>query len=460
MTNDAPGTRSPRTRRRRGVALVIVLVVLAIMTVTVGTFMYQTKMEINMIQAQVQATQAYFLARSGVWRAVVLLRDDLLKDRDVLRDDNLIRIDDKEKGILFDSYYEPWGSDLELLEDIPLAPDRAEEPLGTFTVKVFDECGRIDLNRGNVPLLGLQHLLTLSGVEEEKAPMIAAAILDYRDGDDELTLPEETDLDLRDYGDQASEVTFYNPEIDPRDFEFTEDWLPMKNADFDTAEELLMVPGMDYYILFGEDANHNGELDDNEDDGDLNLPYDNADGELYFGIADYITVSSYAKANLNTVPQLVLEAILFESLDKEAEDAAEQIARYRDGRDRILGTDDDVPFMRWTGDEAGEGKAVDELELPEQAIQTLRSAFDLRSDTFRVVSSGRVGGVERQLTVVVSRRFYEAEQLVELYDYLFEDLGGESPDLEYLTAKQREQVKFTLWDWDDYSFVDFRAEAD
>jgi DNA uptake protein ComE-like DNA-binding protein len=45
-------------------------------------------------------------------------------------------------------------------------------------------------------------------------------------------------------------------------------------------------------ILYGEDANRNGLLDANENDGDLSPPSDNRDGRLDPGLVDFVTVSS------------------------------------------------------------------------------------------------------------------------------------------------------------------------
>src|ERR1043166_6895475 len=45
-------------------------------------------------------------------------------------------------------------------------------------------------------------------------------------------------------------------------------------------------------ILYGEDANLNGLLDPNENDGPQTLPDDNRDGRLDHGIFEYLTVYS------------------------------------------------------------------------------------------------------------------------------------------------------------------------
>lgn len=56
--------------------------------------------------------------------------------------------------------------------------------------------------------------------------------------------------------------------------------------------ELLRLPDVTLTMLYGEDQNHNGLLDPNEDDGDASWPPDNADGELDGGIAAYLTLWS------------------------------------------------------------------------------------------------------------------------------------------------------------------------
>ena len=63
-----------------------------------------------------------------------------------------------------------------------------------------------------------------------------------------------------------------------------------KGDDFESGEELGLVPGMTRTILYGEDANLNGVLDANEDDGERALPEDNSDGKLDPGVYEHLTV--------------------------------------------------------------------------------------------------------------------------------------------------------------------------
>jgi len=66
-----------------------------------------------------------------------------------------------------------------------------------------------------------------------------------------------------------------------------------KNAPFESVDELRLIYGMDMETLYGEDANLNGILDPNENDGDVLPPADNKDGRLNPGLLEYVTVYSH-----------------------------------------------------------------------------------------------------------------------------------------------------------------------
>jgi type II secretory pathway component PulK len=77
-----------------------------------------------------------------------------------------------------------------------------------------------------------------------------------------------------------------------------------KNAPFETVEELRLVYEMDMETLYGEDANLNGILDPNENDGEVSPPSDNKDGQLDAGLLDYLTVySAEPTATTNGFPR-------------------------------------------------------------------------------------------------------------------------------------------------------------
>lgn len=118
--------------------------------------------------------------------------------------------------------------------------------------------------------------LNLNTVTEEMlewlpnmTPELAAAIIDWRDTNDE---PGEN-------GGAESDV--YLRRTPP---------YHAKNTNYESVAELRLVAGMDIDWLFGEDANLNGVLDKNENDANTALPYDNRDGRLDPGLMEYFTV--------------------------------------------------------------------------------------------------------------------------------------------------------------------------
>ena len=78
-----------------------------------------------------------------------------------------------------------------------------------------------------------------------------------------------------------------------------------KNAPFETVDELRLIYQMDVDVLYGEDANLNGALDPNENDGDVLPPSDNSDGRLGPGILEYVTVYSHLPATQTNGQPLV-----------------------------------------------------------------------------------------------------------------------------------------------------------
>ena len=68
-----------------------------------------------------------------------------------------------------------------------------------------------------------------------------------------------------------------------------------RNAPLESIEELLQIQGVTPILFYGEDANRNGTLDPNEDNGNESPPEDNADGVLDPGWREYFTASSKEK---------------------------------------------------------------------------------------------------------------------------------------------------------------------
>jgi type II secretory pathway component PulK len=70
---------------------------------------------------------------------------------------------------------------------------------------------------------------------------------------------------------------------------------PAKNGPLESLDELLLVRGVTWQMLYGEDFNRNGLLDPNENDGDASWPPDDGDGTLFLGWSAYLTVHGREK---------------------------------------------------------------------------------------------------------------------------------------------------------------------
>jgi hypothetical protein len=101
-------------------------------------------------------------------------------------------------------------------------------------------------------------------------PEIADAILDFIDTDDSQRT-------------NGAESQYYQ-QLSPS--------YTARNAPLRSLDELLLVRGVTPALLYGEDSNHNGLLDPNENDGTNTWPPDNADGVLQPGWSAFLTVHS------------------------------------------------------------------------------------------------------------------------------------------------------------------------
>jgi len=139
-------------------------------------------------------------------------------------------------------------------QDLLTTPDT---PAFGFT----DEASKLNLNTAT-----LEQLQMLPNMPAE----LAASIIDWRDDD---STPQ----------DSGAESEYYA---------MTSPAYSCKNAKFESVEELHLVRGATWDVLFGEDANLNGILDPNENDGDASFPSDDGDGVLKKGILDFVTIYS------------------------------------------------------------------------------------------------------------------------------------------------------------------------
>lgn len=125
-----------------------------------------------------------------------------------------------------------------------------------------DEAGKVNLNEAS-----LEMLLKLPQMTSE----LAGSIIDWRDENDEVSTG-------------GAEGEYYLLLSDP---------YQCKNGPLESVEEVLLIKGGSADLLYGEDTNRNGTLDDNENDGEDRQPSDNSNGTLDAGFYNYVTIHSY-----------------------------------------------------------------------------------------------------------------------------------------------------------------------
>ena len=237
--------------RRNGSVLVAVLWCLMLLGVFVLGILHTTRLDLTLVRNHADSIQAYYLAVAGTEKAKALIYLDAGERK---------RAAVSHGGSLAD------------------APEEFREVVlgrGHFSVVRHDENGdRVygitdEESRLNINVASPQELLKLEGL----LPEIAAGIADWRDRDDTVT-------------EGGAETEYYASLRQP--------YLP-RNDNIQTALELLQVRAMDPTLLLGEDANQNGLLDLEEDDGDLSRPPDNRDGRLDQGWAGSLCFDSQVR---------------------------------------------------------------------------------------------------------------------------------------------------------------------
>lgn len=290
---------------RSGSALVLALVVISMLSLAAYMFSEFMVTEYKAADTSARQAQARLWAESGVeYVAALLTPDGGGWDADLYDNSTLFHVQLVEGGGF--SIVAP-------LEDQPVSFDSADQPAAQIRLGLIDECAKLNVNTLALfdPEDGTARnmLMALPNMTYE----IADAILDWIDSDE----------DEREFGAESLSYTFVTP----------------RNGPIDTLEELLLVTGVTPALLYGEDANRNGILDPQENDGDVSLPYDNEDDVLDRGWSAYLTVFSlesnlrhsyerFGEERLNLNEPLLTE--LYDTLEEEYDsDVARFITAYR-----------------------------------------------------------------------------------------------------------------------------------
>ena len=224
--------------RRSGIALVAVLWAVMLLTALVTVMAKTSRLETRVSLASAERVGGKWACRAGIETAIGLLNDDTTPA---------------------DSLADLWNDPVEC-EDI-LCGDF------TFTIRVIDESGKLNINTAT-----LKQLLELPFMEANKE--IVGAILDWRDEDDNQQA-------------NGAEAGYYRNQ--------SEIPYEIRNGNFRTIRELLLVKGVTREYFYGEDTNFNGMLDFNEKDGSERWPMDNEDDVLDEGWISFMSCYSYAQ---------------------------------------------------------------------------------------------------------------------------------------------------------------------
>ncbi|UCB57599.1 MAG: general secretion pathway protein GspK [Candidatus Omnitrophota bacterium] len=215
---------------------------------------------------------------------------------------------------------------------------------GYITFSLTDESSKININKAPVEILKSM-LENIAGLDSDTASDIANAIIDWRD------------LDVFVSSGGAEDIYYEGLKVP----------YPCKSGEFQRVEELLLVKEM--------------------------TP------EVFSKIRDVITIYGDGKVNINTAPERTFGALGMSS------DLAERIIEFRQGKDLLDGTGDDVIFNT-----VGEIRNIGPLFIKEaDEINRLTSldALSIKSDFYRIESSGILKkgerSLQRNITCVVQR---------------------------------------------------------
>ncbi|MEE3367351.1 MAG: hypothetical protein VX304_17025 [Planctomycetota bacterium] len=373
-------TETPPTRR--GSILVIVLVVVALLSLGAYTFSEMMMIEAEATGMYGRQVQTRAMADSGVELVSALLGDSLDP-----RDIGLYHDPDQFRAVtVIDGDNPALSGRFSVVAPIEADPNYRQIRFG-----LIDESARINLNA----ILSMQldttdfelDTVTDDGTEDLDLPMelaqrevlmglpgmteeIADCILDWIDDDD----------DVRELG---AELDYYDGLGVP--------YSP-RNGPITSLDELLKIKGIDSWLLYGEDANRNGLLDPNEDDGEARPPDDDADGILTLGWNSLLTTTARevnlradGEERLNVNQGLLTE--LYDAIVEEFdEDTAKFVVAYR-----MYGSTEDPETGDWPVPEPEDPVTKGELNLARGYRREIRSVYELVGITVTADEEGENG---------------------------------------------------------------------
>lgn len=254
--------------------LIIAIWSLCILTTFAVYLGYGVRQKIVLVKRLDDRAKLHFIAEAGVKKAIAAVKKEPEKSYDALKDS--------------------WSNNVSLFNDVEVGDgafnvcyNYTDEQSGSPETRwgLVDEERKVNINKADLTILKRFFRVSL-GFDEVQAQELAASIIDWRDGDSELSIPLG-----------SAEDSYYRGLSYPYE---------AKDAEFEALDELLLVKGM------------------NQD--------------VFDRIKNYITIYGSGKVNINTASGVVLLALGLN------EDIVDEILSFRCGEDGITGTTDDNIF--------------------------------------------------------------------------------------------------------------------
>jgi len=242
--------------RKGGVALVLVIWAMVMLTAIAGEFTYSMRTELNIVRNLKEEEESYQSALAGIELAKL----------EILSAKKSSYVYMNEDGILV------------LLQENENPVRTFELENGSFSYTINDEDGKLNINNATLPQL--KYIVRNTGIDDIAAvDTIVDSIIDWKDTNDLHML-------------NGAEEDYYQSLENP---------YSCKDGSFDIIDELLLVKGVTPEIFYGSEKKDDEEEETDESESD--------EKQSLKGIAQYFTPFARGNININTAPELVLEAV-------------------------------------------------------------------------------------------------------------------------------------------------------
>jgi type II secretory pathway component PulK len=347
-----------------GIALIIVMIAVLVFSGLAAALAFSMKVETKLAQKSDNEQQLLWLGRSGVEYARWILSQQA----------SIV-------GEPYDSLNQIWaggpggpGETNSVLAGISMT----DYPIGDGTVSltITDLERKANINTANTA--ELQQALTVMGVDADDISVVSDSIQDWIDADDSPRVA-------------GAESDYYQSLTPP---------YYAKNAPIDNLAELLLIKGVTPEIYYGTSSSNNPAQPQHPKLGLGTSPGQAPD--YSFGLTNIFTAVSSGRININTADTNVLQMVPGIDIN-----IANTIVQQRAGPDGVDGTDDDTPF-----------RSVNQLAtagLNAQAVQQLGRYCTVRSSTFDVQVTAKIGGSTRIFHAIIYRNTGTDVQVLGFY---------------------------------------------